>query len=110
MIQKSLKATNFLESYRTLQWTCRKHAFLNHLALTILADGENWWKIYPSLSFESLKNLKQDVFSLQLSKIEKAATEALPYHTLETKVEKKKRTTSWGLAEPSSALTETKTG
>ena len=54
----------------------------------ILADSGNRREMYPGLSFESFKNLKKVVFSPQLSKVEKTAPEALPYHTLVTKVEK----------------------
>ena len=67
----------------------RKHTFSNtYIALRILADSGNRKEMYPGLSFESFKNLKKVVFSPQLSKVEKAAPEALPYHTLVTKVEK----------------------
>ena len=90
MIKKSLKEPIFLESYRILQLTYQqKHDFSHtHIALTIMPDSGNRREMHPGLSFKSFKNLKQDDFSPQLFKVEKAAAEALPYHTLVTKVEK----------------------
>ena len=54
----------------------------------ILADSGNRREMYLDLSFESFENLKKVVFSPQLSKVEKAAPEALPYHILVTKVDR----------------------